>query len=415
MNTGDAKRTKVRDHSHITGHYRGAACSNCNLNMLEITKKYYPVVAICHNLRGYDLHHIMRNIKERNTDIVAITSEKFLCTTLKHTEISNLAESHLPSNKIDKDKHGKAMMIRYIESMAFLNSSLRLLGDNLLVDKFQNVKDFATYRIVNREDPNIIYFPEMVIQASGSVTRSTPANILDSTDTSDYRHCTQPPGHAETVRRNQSNIKCAIKLLRCKGIYPYDWMDDASKMDITELPPKEDFFNVKNNTHIMDEEYEHTKTVWQVFGCRTFKDYHKVYLVVDVLLLADMFEEVCRMCHENYSLDPCNFFFFFFFFFYQYQIIKTQKWLHSIVPSKAGIDTRSSGPHFGRHLQFYYLINQQKSRIQGSFVPNNTKKPKKLYEIQFGLYIARLNTLFGTKLPDTTNNGRGRGRCCLLA
>ena len=102
-------------------------------------------------------------------------------------------------------------------------------------------------------------------------------------------------------------------------------------------------------------------------------------------------------------------------FFYQYQIIKTQKWLHSTVPSKAGIDTRSSGPHFGRHLQFYYLINQQKSRIQGSFVPNNTKKPKKLYEIQFGLYIARLNTLFGTKLSDTTNNGRGRGRCCLLA
>ena len=74
-------------------------------------------------------------------------------------------------------------------------------------------------------------------------------------------------------------------------------------------------------------------------------------------------------------------------------MIKTQKWLHSTVPSKAGIDTRSSGPHFGRHLQFYYLIKQQKSRIQGSFVPNNTKKPK----------------------PDTTNNGRGRGRCYLLA
>ena len=62
--------------------------------------------------------------------------------------------------------------------------------------------------------------------------------------------------------------------------------------------------------------------------------------------------------------------------FYQYQMIKTQTWLHSTLPSKAGIDTRSSGPHFGRHLQFYYLLKQQKSRIQGSFVPNNTKKPK---------------------------------------
>ena len=102
------------------------------------------------------------------------------------------------------------------------------------------------------------------------------------------------------------------------------------------------------------------------------------------------------------------------YFFYQYQMIKTQKWLHSTVPSKAGIDTRSSGPHFGQHLHFYYLIKQQNSRIQGSFVPKIQKSLKPLCEIHFGLYIERLNR-FGTKLPDTTNNGRGRGRCCLLS
>ena len=81
-------------------------------------------------------------------------------------------------------------------------------------------------------------------------------------------------------------------------------MDDASKMDITELPPKEDLFNFKNNTHIMDEEYEHAKTVWKFFGCRSLKDYHKLYLVVDVLMLPDVFEEFRRMCREKFISLP---------------------------------------------------------------------------------------------------------------
>ena len=40
------------------------------------------------------------------------------------------------------------------------------------------------------------------------------------------------------------------------------------------------------------------------------------------------------------------------FFSINIKKIKTQNLLHSTVPSKAGIDTRSSGPHFGWHLQF---------------------------------------------------------------
>jgi len=59
-------------------------------------------------------------------------------------------------------------------------------------------------------------------------------------------------------------------------------------------------------------------------------------------------------------------------------MIKRQKWLHSTVPLEAGIDIRSSGPYFGRHLQLYYVSNE--NRIQGSFVPNNTKKPKEFYK-----------------------------------
>jgi hypothetical protein len=36
-----------------------------------------------------------------------------------------------------------------------------------------------------------------------------------------------------------------------------------------------------------------------------FKDYHKLYLKTDVLLLADVFDEFWKVIKDNYSLEPC--------------------------------------------------------------------------------------------------------------
>ena len=96
-------------------------------------------------------------------------------------------------------------------------------------------------------------------------------------------------------------------LLTRKGVYPYDFVNDDSKFSMTCLPPKTAFHSKLEGTSVSIEEYQHAKTVWSTFGCKTFKDYHDLYLKTDVLLLADVFEDLRRTCHDFYGLDPSHY------------------------------------------------------------------------------------------------------------
>ena len=97
--------------------------------------------------------------------------------------------------------------------------------------------------------------------------------------------------------------KQADLLLR-KGVYSYDHIDSVDRLSETELPPKSAFYFKLNDSNINDEDYEHAQTVWKEFGCKTFLDYHDIYNISDVLLLADVFENFRDVCMNNYKLDP---------------------------------------------------------------------------------------------------------------
>ena len=80
-----------------------------------------------------------------------------------------------------------------------------------------------------------------------------------------------------------------LSLLLRKGEYPYDYVDCMQKLDETNFPPKEAFYSNLTGECIADEDYQHAQTVWKEFNIESMKDYHNLYNLSDVLLLADVF------------------------------------------------------------------------------------------------------------------------------
>ena len=54
--------------------------------------------------------------------------------------------------------------------------------------------------------------------------------------------------------------------------------------------------------------YTCNSSVWTAFGCKTIADYHDIYLQLDVLLQADIFEKLRATCLEYYSHDPVRYY-----------------------------------------------------------------------------------------------------------
>jgi len=46
--------------------------------------------------------------------------------------------------------------------------------------------------------------------------------------------------------------------------------------------------------------------MWRRYDCKTLKDYHDLYLTLDVTLLADVFENFRNMALREYKLDPAH-------------------------------------------------------------------------------------------------------------
>ena len=98
------------------------------------------------------------------------------------------------------------------------------------------------------------------------------------------------------------------ELLIKKGIYPYEYMDSWDKFSEDKLPDKDKFYSKLNMDGVSDKDYEHACKVWKEFGIKNMGEYHDLYLLADVILLANAFESFRDVCMNNYGLDPAHFY-----------------------------------------------------------------------------------------------------------
>ena len=94
------------------------------------------------------------------------------------------------------------------------------------------------------------------------------------------------------------------EILKQKGFYPYEYMDSEEKFNDTKIPPREAFYSKLSGRGITEKDYKHAWNVWNSFKMKTFKEYHELYNITDVLLLADVFENFRDLCLKIYGLDP---------------------------------------------------------------------------------------------------------------
>ena len=86
-----------------------------------------------------------------------------------------------------------------------------------------------------------------------------------------------------------------------KGVFPYDWFDSFDKLMETELPPRKDWYNKLTRSMIEPEE---AYKIWKDKNFKYFKEYHNYYMHIDVLQLADCFEEFRDACLSEFDTDP---------------------------------------------------------------------------------------------------------------
>ena len=98
------------------------------------------------------------------------------------------------------------------------------------------------------------------------------------------------------------------EILKQKGFYPYEYMDSEEKFNDPKPPPQGAFYSKLSGKGISNKNYTHVWNVWNSFKMKILKEYHELFNITDVLLLADVFENFRDLCLKIYGLDPVYYF-----------------------------------------------------------------------------------------------------------
>ena len=92
-----------------------------------------------------------------------------------------------------------------------------------------------------------------------------------------------------------------------KGHFCYEFITSDSVLDRTEIPSKEEFYSQLRGSGISDSDYSEVIEMWEAAKCTSLRDYMRIYLLIDTLLLTEVFQKFRETMTRDYTLDPIHF------------------------------------------------------------------------------------------------------------
>ena len=207
--------TKVRDHDHLTGKYRGAAHNICNKNCKQRSSSFVPI--FFHNFSGYDCHLIFEEL-------------------LTEAYNQNYNPTIIPKS-LENYVSVQVGCLRFLDSYRFLSSSL-----NKLVKSLDN-------------------FPIMKLEGMSD------------------------------------------DLFKEKLAYPYEYLNLDNFQEPLNLT-KEDYWSTLTQSYQSDDDIKRTQELIDKNYIKNGRELTMLYLKMDVLQLADVFENFVESSTREYKINP---------------------------------------------------------------------------------------------------------------
>lgn len=305
---------RVPDHNHLTGRYRGPAHRICNLNFNYVggartlsaadraemgieasdLRKYarqtsrWRVPVFFHNMRGYDGHFIIQWLQDKGfkkIDVIAQNTEKFTAITVGD--------------------------VRFLDSMLFFGPGASM--DNLVntqrgmdkgleeeMEKYKKAKTFLSEE--RREDEDKHGMMAAVNAKLNSLLTQRDNNLEKNQKNFPFFHKEFERDFGRHVE--EEYVDEAKRLCLQKGHYPYEYMDSLDRLQEPGLPSREAYATrLGGGKGLREEEYNDERRKWDLFKMQTMQDVHDLYLKLDVILMADVFERHRKGMFQSYGVD----------------------------------------------------------------------------------------------------------------
>ena len=127
----------MRDHDHLTGEYRGAAHSSCNLQY-RINPDKVKIPCIIHNLKGYDAHLILSAIKPHHGEVKCIPNNMEKYTSFTVGGVTFIDSCQFMQSSLDQlvsNLDGFPESEKYLQSQYVIEEEIVDLNENMEIDE----------------------------------------------------------------------------------------------------------------------------------------------------------------------------------------------------------------------------------------------------------------------------------------